>query len=243
LTAPVVAPRATDAGALATALCVMNPDEGLKLVATIDGAECILVLGDGRRLTSAGWAALETTPPAPTRGDVFAAVAPIIPASGVTGDAWDSAFELAVNLEIASQGGFRAKRPFVAVWIADKNGFPLRTIALWYHGDRWLPNMTAWSRADQARRSAEGGSVTASVSSATRSPGKYTLKWDGKDAHGQPVPRGKYTVAIEIAREHGTHQLTRQELDFSGEPQHVDLRSNAELASLSLDYRRKAAAP
>ena len=235
--ATVVAPRATDAGALATALCVMTPDEGMRLVATVRDTECLLVLSDGRRLASAGWTAIETTPPAPK--NVFAAVG-AIPTDSTTASA--SAFELAVNLEIAAVGGGRAKRPFVAVWIEDKDGYPLRTIALWYHGDRWLPDLRAWNRADQMRQMSEGGQIAASISSATRSPGKYTLKWDGKDSQGRPVPAGKYTVAIEAAREHGTHQTVRREVDFAGEPQHVDLPANTELASVSLDLRRKAGA-
>jgi thiamine biosynthesis lipoprotein len=240
--ATVVAPRATDAGALATSLCVMAPDEGLRLVATVTGAECLLILNDGRRLASAGWTALETPLPARTPAGVHAAVAPIPPASGGGAATWDADFELAVNLEIATTGGGRAKRPFVAVWIEDQQGFPVRTIALWYHGDRWLPDLRAWNRADQLRRSAEGGSIVHSVSSATRSPGKYLLKWDGTDAQGRPVPRGRYTVNIEVAREHGTHQVIHREVDFAGPAQRVDLPGNYELASLSLDYRRKAEA-
>ena len=128
------------------------------------------------------------------------------------------------------------------MWIEDKDGYPLRTLALWYHGDRWLPDLRAWNRADHMRQTAEGGRIAASISSATRSPGKYTLKWDGRDAQGRPVASGKYTVAIEAAREHGTHQVVRRELDFSGEPQHVELPGNTELAAISLDLRDKAGA-
>ena len=240
--ATVVAPHATDAGALATALCVMTPDEGLRLVATVNSAECLLVLNDGRQLSSAGWTAIESTPPSRIPTGVHAAVAQSSGGSSASPNAWDQAFELAVNLEIASPGGGRAKRPYVAVWIEDKDGYPLRTLALWYNGGRWLPDLRSWYHADQIRQMAEGRSIAASISGATRSAGKYTLKWDGKDAHGQPVPRGKYTVAIEAAREHGTHQMVRRELDFSETPQHLDLPGNIELAAVSLDYRRKGEA-
>jgi hypothetical protein len=236
--ATVVARRATDAGALATALCVMGTDEGLKLVSSVDGAECLLVLSDGRRVQSAGWAALELPANAAGRGNVFAAAAA---GEATASRAAERGLELSVNLELASIAGGRAKRPFVAIWIEDKDGFPLRTIALWYHGDRWLPEMTGWSRAEQIRRMAEGGSIAASVSSATRAPGKYTVKWDGTDAAGKLVPAGKYTVVIEVAREHGSHQVVRRELTFTDEAQHVDLGSNQELAALSVDFRRQTA--
>ena len=49
-------------------------------------------------------------------------------------------------------------------------------------------------------------------------------------------------MAIEAAREHGTHQVVRRELDFSGEPQHVELPANVELAAILLDLRHKAGA-
>ena len=39
-----------------------------------------------------------------------------------------------------------------------------------------------------------------SVSNATRAPGKYTLRWDGKDNRGKFVAAGNYTVFIEVSR-------------------------------------------
>ncbi|MBI5768950.1 MAG: DUF2271 domain-containing protein [Verrucomicrobia bacterium] len=241
LSATVVSPRAVDAGALATALCVLAPDEGLRLAASVRDTECLLVLADGTRRASAGWAGGELPAPAAATHGVHAAVAAggggaAAPAGG------GGEFELVVNFEIARITTGRALRPYVAVWIEDKDGFPLRTIALWYNGGRWLPDLRAWYRADQLRQMAEGGPLPVSVASATRSAGKYSVKWDGKDSQGRPVAAGKYTVAVEAAREHGTHQLVRQELDFSAGTQHVDLPGNIELAAISLDYRRQGGA-
>jgi hypothetical protein len=48
---------------------------------------------------------------------------------------------------------------------------------------------------------------------------------------------------IEAAREHGTHQVMRQEMDFSGTPQKIELKDNVEISSASLDYRRKTDTP
>jgi thiamine biosynthesis lipoprotein ApbE len=239
--ATVTAPVATDAGALATALCVMSPEEGLRLAATLRGVECLLILNDGRRIASDGWNALVTTRTAGPTG-VFAAVAGGGQATKPGAAAWDESYELAVNFEIAAAGSGRGRRPFLAVWVEDKDGFPIRTLALWYHGERWLPDLRAWYHADNMRSMAEGTQITDSVSSATRSPGKYTLKWDGKDGAGKMVAGARYTVAIEVAREHGTHQLIRREMDFFGTAQRVELPGNVELAGASLDYRRKSAA-
>ena len=43
---------------------------------------------------------------------------------------------------------------------------------------------------------------------------------------------------IEVAREHGTHQLMKQAIDVK-KPQHFDLPANPEVASAAIDYRKK----
>jgi FAD:protein FMN transferase len=103
---------------------------------------------------------------------------------------------------------------------------------------RWLNEMRSWYATYYNRFSAGGGNFS-STTSATRSPGKYTLKWDGKDDDGNLVKQGKYTVYIEVAREHGTHQLMVQEIDIKKQTRFM-LAANTEVASASLDYRKKA---
>ena len=83
-----------------------------------------------------------------------------------------------------------------------------------------------------------GNSNISSTAGATRSPGKYTLKWDGKDDKGNPVKQGTYTAYIEVAREHGTHQLMSREINVKKQ-QRFDIPGNVEVASASLDYRKK----
>jgi hypothetical protein len=147
--------------------------------------------------------------------------------------------ELAISFDIAQRGG-SARRPYVAVWIEDKDHFPVRTLALWYQKPRWLPDLRSWYRDDRMRAMAEGKDITGSVSSATRPAGKYTLKWDGKDNAGKPVNPGKYTVNIEAAREHGTYQIMRQEVELDGKPQQFQIPGNQEISSATVDYRKTA---
>lgn len=231
ISATVVAPQAADAGALATAFCVLTPEESLRLAASLPEVECLLITKNGERVESKGWRALEA-PPAPYAG-------PIAAPTAEAPQAWDQSFELIINLELARIEG-RYRRPYVAVWIEDKDHIPVRTLALWYQKPRWLPDLKAWSRASRLRGMAGTAGLTGSVSSATRPAGKYTLKWDGKDSQGNLVKSGKYTVFIEAAREHGTHQLMRQEIDFNGEPKQFNLPGNVEIVSASLDYRKKS---
>jgi len=235
LSATVTAPDAVTAGALATAFCVLSPQESRAIAAAIPGVEFMLVERDGGRVTSAAWQTLEAPVEPPAR---LAAMPAVYAAEQGT---WDPAFELSVNVELARFDGFGGRRPYVAVWIEDKDRFPVRTLALWFQKPRWLADLKSWYRSDRMRAMAEGSDVIASVSSATRPAGRYTLKWDGKDSHGKPVKAGPYTVCIEAAREHGTYQIIRHEMDFSGVPQQVNLTGNVEIAAASLDYRKPAA--
>ncbi|WP_210519469.1 DUF2271 domain-containing protein [Hymenobacter terricola] len=228
ISATVIADQATDAGALATALNVLPAAEGQKLVAGVPGAEYMLLTADGKRMESAGWKNLEL-PAAKTDAKKPLAVAKDKP--------WDANYEVVVNLELATVEGMRVHRPFVAVWVVDARKKPVRQVALWYNKPKYLDDMRFWYSTYYDQFSA-GNSSISSTTSATRSPGKYTLKWDGKDDQGNLVSQGTYTLFIEVAREHGTHQLMKQDLNVKKQ-QHFDLPANPEVAAASVDYRKK----
>ncbi len=90
----------------------------------------------------------------------------------------------------------------------------------------------------KAEKAADNSNIV-SVASATRPPGAYALKWDGKDDEGKLVEAGKYIIYIEAAREQGTYQIIKQEMEFDGTPKQIDLYGNPEIASASLDYHKK----
>ncbi|MGZ3950742.1 MAG: DUF2271 domain-containing protein [Flavisolibacter sp.] len=228
ISATVVANNATDAGALATALNVLTPDDGKKLVASVPGAEYMLVTAEGKKVESDGWNNL-------VMQEQTGAVVNFVNTN--KDKTWDPNYELAINLELATIEGMRVRRPFVAVWVVDEKKSPLRQIALWYNKPRWLNEMRSWYSTYYDKFSAGAGDIS-STTSATRSPGKYTLKWDGKDDEGNYVKQGKYTIYIEAAREHGTHQLITQEIDIKKQT-HLDIAANTEITSASFDYRKK----
>jgi thiamine biosynthesis lipoprotein len=234
LSATVVAPVAADAGALATAFCVLSPEDSERLASTVSGAEFLLVLADGREIESAGWRSMVRSPEGSR-----ALPAPVATLKAAEQTAAKPEFELTISLEIAQQQ-MRAQRPYVAVWIEDKDRFPVRTLAVWYmeRESRYLTDLKAWYRGDRLRNMAEGSEILRSVSSATRGPGRYTLVWDGKDNVGKAVKPGTYTVLIEAAREHGTYQIMRQDMDLSGVARKVELPGNVEVSAASLDYHR-----
>jgi len=223
LSSTVIAPDPATAGALATAFSVMTPAQSRKLAASMPNLDYMLVLRDGRTLTSRNWSTreiprLQTVAYAPQKK-----AAPSL--------------DLLINLELARLDDPRYRRPYVAVWVEDADHFPVRTLALWFQKARWLPELKSWYHDDQIRNLAEGTDLSTTVSSATRSPGKYTLRWDGKDNAGKPVKPGKYTILIEASREHGTYGLMRQEINWDGKTAaQFNLSGNKEIASASLDY-------
>jgi thiamine biosynthesis lipoprotein ApbE len=215
ISATVVSPDAVEAGALATAFNVLDPAESARVAARHPRAEYLLIAASGERFASRGWGAL------------FASQ--VATASALA--------DVQIQFELARIDAGRYRRPFVAVWVEDKDKFPVRTVAVWYDRPRWLPDLRAWSRADRLRSMAEGTEIIGSVSSATRPPGKYTVKWDGKDQAGKPVKPGKYTVFIEAAREHGTYQLLKQEIDLTA-PQSFPLAGGTEIAAASVEVKK-----
>ena len=236
--ATVVAPKAVDAGALATALCVLTPEQSRKLVKSVPGAEYLLVAKDGTRFVSAGWNSLQA--PASLRLISQTAAARKAAPAAADSTLWNGAYELTVNVEIPQTQGFGARRPYVAVWIEDKDRFPVRTLAVLFQKTRWLSELRAWYRDDRLRAMSEGTEILSSVTSATRSPGKYTFKWEGQDNSGKPVKAGKYTVLVEAAREHGGYNLVRQEINFNGEPSQAQAAPNGELGAIAFDYHKVA---
>ena len=241
ISATVVADRAADAGALATAFCVLAPEHSERLAASVPGAEFLIVLANGNRIQSSGWRAL-----AAHSGRRLRLPNPIasLHAAGQTGR---PEHELTVTVELAQiQGGGRIERPYLAIWIEDKDKVPVRTLTVLYRPNeaRFLADLRAWYRADRLRALTDGTEIIGSVSSATRSPGRYTFKWDMKDQQGKLVAPGTYTINIEAAREHGTYQILRQPMDFSGKAAQVTVpvSSGIELTAAALDYHPAAGA-
>jgi thiamine biosynthesis lipoprotein ApbE len=256
--ATVIAERSADADALATAFNVLSPDESVRIANALPGVDCLIVAADGRAWRSDGWHRYEK--PRPTPLALARGQAPADPTSKKgKGDeagkgqgkepppsSWGDEFELVVNFEInrpeAEAGRYR--RPYVAVWVEDKDGFPVRNLVLWVSQTgsgpfQWLPDLRRWYRADQARKKVDKTEMVFTVARPTRPPGKYSVIWDGKDDQDKPVAPGEYTVSIDAAREHGTYQNIRKQVTIAGTPFAEELKGNVEIRAASIEYRRK----
>jgi len=142
-------------------------------------------------------------------------------------------FELNIELELSRFEG-RSLRPFVAVWVENEKSESVRTLALWYNNNRWLPDLKRWYAKHFEKL--QKPVFTDAVSGATRSAGKYTIKWDMKDDNGNTVEPGKYTVYIEAVRERGTYQLINREIELNEDPKRIELEGGIEIASAFIEY-------
>ncbi len=251
--ATVVAPRSIDADALATICNVLDPEESLRLVRSLRGVECLIITAGRRVLRSAGWSRYELASAPPPGMPASAGQPPSSsPAPAAPGNAalWGRDFELQVDFEINQPDGQgrRYRRPYVAIWVENKDGYPVRNLTLWVSQGgagpfQWLPDLKRWYRADQERKHVEKKDLIFSTARPTRPPGKYKVVWDGKDDHGKLLPQGEYTILIDAAREHGTYQNIRKTVTLGAQPFDEPLPGNLEIKSATLSYRRKAAAP
>jgi thiamine biosynthesis lipoprotein ApbE len=249
--ATVIAERSVDADAFAKSCNVLDPEECLRLVRSLPGIEFLIVEKNGRTTRSDGWNRYER----PRPGWLASADGP---GAKRTGDApettskdatpWPKDFELVVNFEInrpeAETGRYR--RPYVVVWVEDKDGNLVRTVSLWVSMGgsgpfQWLPDLKRWYVADEDRQRRDKKDLFFTIARPTRQPGKYRVIWDGRDDHKRQLAAGEYTIWIEAAREHGTYQDIRKKVTLADRPFTEELKGNVEIRSASIEYRRKAA--
>jgi thiamine biosynthesis lipoprotein ApbE len=226
--ATVVAPDNVTANALATTLCVLSPEQGLRLVADTPGANCLLVTADGRQLRSPGLKALELAlpgQPAQSSGK----------GEGKANGAWPEGYQVSLTVTLPMiADGKRYRRPYVAVWVENAEGKPVRTIAVWGNNPRYTKDLTQWwkfAKDDQE--------LVKAVTRATRPPGRYQLVWDGKDDAGKALPQGTYTVRVEVHREHGKHVQQTGKIECGAGPATVTLDRNAETEVTVVEYAKK----
>jgi hypothetical protein len=143
----------------------------------------------------------------------------------------------------AQGGGGRIHNPYVAVWIEDATDIAIRIVHLEYQqgrGNRWLNDLSRWSRADQTLVALGIKSSAQTFTNATRIPGSYAVVWDGKNADGAYVPNGTYTVYVEAAREKGPYQFVKHTVTINGEAFSQTASPSGDLTSVKLDLRAKA---
>ncbi|MCG8651156.1 MAG: DUF2271 domain-containing protein [Pirellulales bacterium] len=227
VSATVIAPTGIDADAAATTIAVLGVQDGLRLIEKLAHFECLMVTRDGEVATSSGW------PPAAKETHFV---------SDSTSSTSDG---LIVDFKLNRPRGRRYRRPYVAVWLEDMDGFPVKTAVLWLQteqpGPRWHRDLTRWYRNDRMRKIVEKSDLIGTISGATRGPGEYQARFDGTDNAGKPLSDGKYVLCLEVAREHGTYQIIRETIELDGKPlAEKMLQGNVEVGGVKYRYNPPA---
>jgi thiamine biosynthesis lipoprotein len=230
MSASVIAADAETADVLATICSVLPTSVSVALIDSIPGAKCLLVDSTGALITSSLWPA--------------AGLQEENKSESGTKSAENQSEEIIVSFEINKAGeGGRYRRPYVAVWVEDKDGFPVKTLSLFLMtenpGPRWHRDLRRWYTSDQMRLLVDQKKLIGTVSKPTRNPGSYKVGWDGCDDHGKPLPDGKYTLFIEAAREHGTYQLMKSPFSLGAGDFELKLDGNVEIKAASMSFKKK----
>jgi FAD:protein FMN transferase len=98
----------------------------------------------------------------------------------------------------------RVERPFVAIWVEDSDGKPVRTVTVWGNQRKWLKELSSWWSFAKDQQQ-----LISNTTRATRPAGKYQVVWDGLGDDGKPVSKGTYTLVLEVSREFGSHEIHR----------------------------------
>ncbi|ULH17272.1 DUF2271 domain-containing protein (plasmid) [Deinococcus sp. KNUC1210] len=150
-----------------------------------------------------------------------------------------AANELAVSFTTSPSGFGRIQRPYVAVWIENASGTPIRTLSLWMlsppRGTRYLDELRRWYNG-----ATNDPALVPTTTSPTPNPGSYTVVWDGKDDKGSQVDQGDYYVCVESAREHGPYSLVREKVTLATTLFKKALGSNSELKDVGVEFRKHA---
>jgi len=134
-------------------------------------------------------------------------VKPATTSSSVTSaSAWPATYQVTLGVELPAPvaGGRRMKRPFLALWVEDASGKPVRTLTVWGTERKYLSELSNWWKFAKSEQN-----VVSNTTRATRPPGKYQVVWDGLDDGGKPVSQGTYGFVLEVNAEHGSHEIQR----------------------------------
>lgn len=156
--------------------------------------------------------------------------------------AFPESHEVAISWTYTASGGRRIHNPYVAVWVEDSAGTPVRIVHFEYQlgkGRKWIDDMRRWARVDEALVALGKQSSADTTTSATRVPGSYSVVWDGKDANGQFVPLGTYAIYVEAAREKGPYQFVKTMVNLTGSAATTKGTPEGDLTAVSIAEKAK----
>jgi FAD:protein FMN transferase len=227
--ATVLAANSIVAHAIATALAVLDPETDWNLLSQLSERYCceyLLIGTDGKEYRSQKISDYEVNLQIPKDEDPTEEMP--------KGNTWPKDFQVRVNIELPKLDIPKYRRPYAAVWIENEKGVPVRSIEVWGNRDKYLKDLGTWWKF--AKGNTE---LIKTVTKATRAPGKYAVVWDGKDDKGMNVPKGIYTVKVEVHREHGKHLTQTGKIACMDKPATTKLAKNAETEETIVEFGKK----
>lgn len=221
--ATVIATDTLTANMLATTLCVLGPADGATLMQSLPGTEYMIIQPNGAIHASAGFGLQSLCQKTEAKKE---------PA---TGKAWPADFQVTISIDLPKlDTGKRYRRPYTAIWIEDKDGKAIRTLAVWGNSSKYLKDLSDWWKFSRDNRE-----LVKAVTRATRGPGQYEIVWDGKDDQGNSLPQGTFTVKVEVHREHGKHVRQSGKIECLEQAAKLKLDKNEETNETAVEYGKK----
>jgi thiamine biosynthesis lipoprotein len=232
IAATVVAQRAVDADALATAFMVMLPEAARSLAAQLPDVHGRIIDAHGAEHAIGGWSVLAKAPQAAKPVDTSSIKR--LPA----GTAWpgDWGIEIAYIAPEKRENNDRDFRsPYMALWISDANNKPIRTITMVGQSAKWQKDNFIWWDSNRSRNA----HLIELRSEATALSGRYNLFWRGIDDDYNAVPVGDYILHIETSQEHGKHTHRELPLKIGRSEFQASMPATREGGGLEISYGLK----
>ncbi|MDF3125356.1 DUF2271 domain-containing protein [Rheinheimera sp. 1928-s] len=138
--------------------------------------------------------------------------------------------ELEVQVELPKIETGTYHRPYVAVWIENEQQQPVRLVEAWLEKPDWIKDLRRfWRKIGRSEPQ-----LVDAKTGATKGPGSYKVRWDGKDEQGKAVAAGNYVLFVEAAREQGGRNLAKQAFTWDGSAVQIEIKASTELGKIKL---------
>ena len=138
--------------------------------------------------------------------------------------------ELEIQVELPKIDTGTYHRPYVAVWIENEQQQPVRLIEAWLEKPDWIKDLRRfWRKLGRSEPQ-----LVDAKTGATKGPGSYKVRWDGKDEQGKAVAAGTYVLFVEAAREQGGRNLAKQAFTWDGSAVQIEIKASKELGKIQL---------
>ncbi|KAA1152153.1 DUF2271 domain-containing protein [Pseudoalteromonas fuliginea] len=217
--ATVIAKDAVTADAIATALSTQSISQGIDWVNQLENVEALIVSPQGLKVASAGWHTFV--------GSETEAIDEL------------SANSLQIEYQIPNLQVAKYEKPYVAIWISDRQNRSVYNLLLLGESNRWAKENSRWWR----RVGRKNPDLLDGIARPTRRPGEYKVIWSGLNNNGEFDRKAKYYLNIEAAREGGGHNYKRIEFEFSPHtesaslPKKLVIPAKGELGIVSITYK------